>query len=126
MQFPGGQQPDVVKTEYEFLDMYMQLNDSVRMRIGHQFDNMIKSCTFQGGDCLDEKFVNKIINLLLIPFDYLVILRKLQVQCMELAFLLILTTLDNLRVFTVHHYLVVFRDSQWLSIWNRMCTMERE
>ena len=61
-QFEGGPTPDVVKNEYEFLKLYMELNESVRLKIGHQFD-MIKSCTFQGSDCLDKRCITRLLKL---------------------------------------------------------------
>ena len=51
--------PDVLTeqdVEYEFLHLYMKLNESVRLQIGHQFD-MIKACTFQGLPCLNQRLV---------------------------------------------------------------------
>ena len=50
-----GSTPDWLNTEYEFLTDYMGLNESVRHSIGHQFDALIKACTFQGKDCLNAR-----------------------------------------------------------------------
>ena len=43
-----GTTPDWLNTEYEFLNAYMVLSDSMRHSIGHQFGALIKACTFQG------------------------------------------------------------------------------
>ena len=53
----GGSTPDGLTVEYGFLKEYMGLNNSIRHSIGHQFSAMIKACTFQGKDCLDEKYI---------------------------------------------------------------------
>ena len=50
-----GEMPDFLSAEYEFLEVYMALNESLRHKIGHQFDGFIKECTFRGMDCLDTK-----------------------------------------------------------------------
>ena len=55
----GGLTPDWLTTEYDFLADYMQLNASIRHRIGHQFNALIKSCTFNGKDCLNSRFTLK-------------------------------------------------------------------
>ena len=52
-----GAIPDVLKTELEFIDFYMTLNESVRLSIGHQFSNFIKKCTFSGSDCLNIRYL---------------------------------------------------------------------
>ena len=52
----GGSTPDGLAVEYGFLNEYMGLNDSIRHSIGHQFGAMIKACTFQGKDCLNERY----------------------------------------------------------------------
>ena len=53
----GGSTPDWLTTEYDFLAEYMQLNESIRHSIGHQFGALIKSCTFRGYDCTNSRFV---------------------------------------------------------------------
>ena len=44
-----------VDAEYEFLAIYMGLPEHERKAIGHDFEGMFKSCTFQGVDCLDRR-----------------------------------------------------------------------
>ena len=51
-----GETPDFLKTEYKFLDYYMGLNKSIRLKIGHQFSYFIKKCTFSGSDCLNIRY----------------------------------------------------------------------
>ena len=53
----GGLTPEWLTLEYEFLKEYMGLNESIRHRIGHQFSALIKACTFQGKDCLNERYI---------------------------------------------------------------------
>lgn len=48
-----GDTPDFLKTEYKFLALYMGLDESVRLKIGHQFSDFVKKCTFSGSDCLN-------------------------------------------------------------------------
>ena len=50
-----GEMPDFLSAEYEFLEVYMALNESLRHKIGHQFDGFIKECTFRGMDCLNTR-----------------------------------------------------------------------
>ena len=52
-----GETPDFLKTEYKFLDCYMGLNESIRLKIGHQFSDFIKKCTFSGSDCLNIRYL---------------------------------------------------------------------
>ena len=52
-----GETPDFLKTEYKFLDYYMGLNESIRLKIGHQFSDFIKKCTFSGSDCLNIRYL---------------------------------------------------------------------
>ena len=52
-----GLTPDWLTTEYEFLSVYMELNESIRHKIGHPFSAMIKACTFQGKNCLDSRYL---------------------------------------------------------------------
>ena len=42
--------------EHKFLNTFMSLNDSVRLKIGHQIFDFIKSCSFDGRDCTDERW----------------------------------------------------------------------
>ena len=51
-----GDTPDFLKTEYNFLESYMGLNESIRLMIGHQFSDLIMACTFSGSDCLNIRF----------------------------------------------------------------------
>ena len=51
-----GDTPDFLKTEYKFLHAYMGLNESIRLKIGHQFSDFIKKCTFSGSDCLNIRY----------------------------------------------------------------------
>ena len=51
-----GDTPTFLKSEYEFLDIYMGLNESVRHMIGHQFSDFIKLCTFLGSNCLNIRW----------------------------------------------------------------------
>ena len=51
-----GDTPDFLKTEYKFLHAYMGLNESIRLKIGHQFSDVIKKCTFSGSDCLNIRY----------------------------------------------------------------------
>ena len=44
--------PDFLLTEYKFLALYMGLDEKIRLKIGHQFSNFVKKCTFYGSDCL--------------------------------------------------------------------------
>ena len=44
-----------MKAQYEFLQLYMSLNEKVRLSIGHQFVDFIKECTFLGSDCLNVR-----------------------------------------------------------------------
>ena len=48
-----GETPDFLKTEY----YYMGLNESIRLKIGHQFSDFIKKCTFSGSDCLNIRYL---------------------------------------------------------------------
>ena len=50
-----SQQPAAVDAEYEFLAIYMGLPEHERKAIGHDFEGMFKSCTFEGVDCLDKR-----------------------------------------------------------------------
>ena len=47
--------PTYLDTEYNFLQMYMSLEEEQRFRIGHNFSGLLKSCTFRGRDCNDER-----------------------------------------------------------------------
>ena len=51
-----GGMPANLKAQYEFLALYMGLNERVRLTIGHQFEDFIKECTFLGSDCLDIRY----------------------------------------------------------------------
>lgn len=46
-----GDTPDFLNSEYKFLELYMGLDEDTRSKIGHQFDDFIKECTFRGMDC---------------------------------------------------------------------------
>ena len=48
-----GDTPDFLKTEYKFIETYMGLDESIRLKIGHQFSDFVKKCTFSGSDCLN-------------------------------------------------------------------------
>lgn len=47
--------PGTVLSEYTFLDSYMSLDEPVRIQIGHQFSDLIVSCTFGGKDCYSNR-----------------------------------------------------------------------
>ena len=48
--------PEILDTEYRFLQVYMSLEEGDRSEIGHSFSGLVKSCTFRGRDCKDERF----------------------------------------------------------------------
>ena len=52
---PPGDTPVYLEAEYIFLAEYMSLNRSIRSLIGHEFQSFIKSCTFRGKDCLNNR-----------------------------------------------------------------------
>ena len=58
MMGPPGATPSYLEAEYQFLDFFMSLNESVRRSIGHDFPTFIKSCTFRGKDCLNMRLVH--------------------------------------------------------------------
>ena len=35
----------------------MNLNESLRKQIGHQFENFVKECTFRGMDCTNTRYI---------------------------------------------------------------------
>ena len=45
--------PGAIDTENRFLFFYMSLSESVRMRVGHQIDDLVVDCSFRGRDCTD-------------------------------------------------------------------------
>ena len=49
--------PALLDTEYQFLQVYMSLEEKERFKIGHNFSDLVKSCTFRGRDCKEERFV---------------------------------------------------------------------
>ena len=49
--------PELLDTEYQFLQLYMYLEEKERFKIGHNFSDLVKSCTFRGRDCKEERFV---------------------------------------------------------------------
>ena len=53
---PLGDMPTNLRAQYQFLALYMSLNEKVRLLIGHQFEDFIKECTFLGSDCLDIRY----------------------------------------------------------------------
>ena len=57
MEPPPGETPSDLLAEYQFLDFFMSLNESVRRTIGHDFISFIKSCTFRGKDCTNIRFI---------------------------------------------------------------------
>ena len=40
----------------EFLGKYMTLPRAIRLSIGHNFTQMVKSCTFRGRDCANSRY----------------------------------------------------------------------
>ena len=52
-----GEQTEAAAAEAEFLSQYMGLSENVRQKIGHDFSDFIKSCTFRGSTCLDSKYI---------------------------------------------------------------------
>ena len=50
---PSGATPSYLESEYKFLASFMSLSENERRSIGHDFDSLIKSCTFRGKDCLN-------------------------------------------------------------------------
>ena len=53
---PPGETPVFLESEYTFLAQFMTLNETLRRSIGHQFESFIKSCTFRGKDCLNNRY----------------------------------------------------------------------
>ena len=51
-----GDMPGLLKAQYEFLALYMGLNERTRVAIGHQLGDFIKECTFLGSDCLNIRY----------------------------------------------------------------------
>ena len=47
--------PAFLDTEYIFLQYFMSLEEEQRFKIGHNFSGLVKSCTFRGRDCNNEK-----------------------------------------------------------------------
>ena len=43
--------PNAVERENIFLYLYMDIEERTRISIGHQFTDMVRSCTFKGKDC---------------------------------------------------------------------------
>ena len=65
----GKQTPDV-SMDYNYMMYYMQLPTFIRARIGHQFSDFIKGCTFRQKDCLDERYTyTKHVHIIIIPAD---------------------------------------------------------
>ena len=96
-----GEIPPNMKAQYEFLQLYMSLNEKVRLSIGHQFEDFIKECTFLGSDCLNVRL--SIIfysdrsprsqDVLHLFYSFKVILRTWPVQLTEPVILSIPTSL---------------------------------
>ena len=51
---PMGDPTSTILAEYEFLSLYMLLNETIRLSIGHQYKDFLLSCTFRGVDCLNQ------------------------------------------------------------------------
>ena len=51
---PMGDPTSKILAEYEFLSLYMLLNETTRLSIGHQYKDILLSCTFRGVDCLNQ------------------------------------------------------------------------
>ena len=49
-----GDQPADVAAELNFLVKFMSLQTQNRIKIGHNFGSLVKSCTFRGRDCSNE------------------------------------------------------------------------
>ena len=54
--------PEIFDEQYKFLQGYMTLEEDERFKIGHNFSGLVKSCTFRGRDCKDERLVDKSAN----------------------------------------------------------------
>ena len=105
--------PANLKAQYEFLALYMGLNERVRLTIGHQFEDFIKECTFLGSDCLDIRyFLSDLLPTFYMIFK--VILKTWQVQHTEHVIPLIPTFLVKLRHYCDLHYPVRILVSQSL------------
>ena len=44
--------PNIVDRHNKFLYYYMNIRESVRLRVGHHFEDMLKFCSFKGKNCL--------------------------------------------------------------------------
>ena len=45
--------PEILNQEYNFLQLYMSMEEGDRAEIGHSFSGLIKSCLFRGRECDD-------------------------------------------------------------------------
>ena len=45
--------PEILNQEYNFLQLYMSMEEGDRVEIGHSFSGLIKSCFFRGHTCKD-------------------------------------------------------------------------
>ena len=82
-QDPSTILPQFVR-EHNFLNTFMSLNDSVRLNIGHKIFDLIKSCSFDGRNCTDERWTSNTLSF----FQFGLIadfLEELLVQNMETA-----------------------------------------
>ena len=114
--------PANLRAQYEFLALYMGLNERVRLSIGHQFEDFIKECTFLGSDCLDIRYFspNILQNYYMI---FKAILKTWPVQLMELVIPLILTSLVRLRLYCDPHCpaLILVLQLLWILIRFSIC-----
>ena len=47
--------PIILDQEYNFLQLYMSMEEGYRAEIGHRFSGLIKWCLFRGRECTDER-----------------------------------------------------------------------
>ena len=53
--------PNYLESEYTFVKQYMSLFEDTRRSLGHDFDSLIKSCTFRGKNCLNIRSLSRIV-----------------------------------------------------------------
>ena len=114
--------PANLKAQYEFLALYMGLNEKVRLSIGHQFADFIKECTFLGSDCLNIRyFLSDILQTSYMIFQ--AILKTCPVQLTELVIPSIPTSLVRLRLYCDLHcpVLILVSQSLWILIRFSIC-----
>ena len=50
-----GATPESVDAENLFLYYYMDMDETDRMKIGHQLTDLVKACSFRGRDCTSSE-----------------------------------------------------------------------